>query len=195
MRIEPYFYRYETLQKFVEDRQDQIQCQQSYKMVNVRRLIDDVLEKEYLREERNVPMTQYIIHGNYVDQGDKKMTENKISISDSTIHGSVVAAESIRDSLNIIEKSNIKDDLREELKLLAQAVEAITKELPKDKAEEVAEDMKVLVEQATKEKPNPKWYNVSIDGLVAAAQDLGKVGDAVVELTGKIRKILTGGLL
>ena len=71
----------------------------------------------------------------------------------------------------------------------------MAKELPKAKAEEAAEDMKVLAEQATKEKPNPKWYNVSIDGLMAAAQNLGNVGDAVIELSGKVRKILTGGLL
>jgi uncharacterized protein YfaT (DUF1175 family) len=69
------------------------------------------------------------------------------------------------------------------------------KELPEEMAEEIAEYMKVLAEQATKEKPNPKWYNVSIDGLVAAAQNLGKVGDSVIELTGKVRKFLTGGLL
>jgi hypothetical protein len=47
----------------------------------------------------------------------------------------------------------------------------------------------------TKEKPNPKWYNVNIERQIAAAQNLGKVGDAVIELTGKVRKILTGGLL
>jgi hypothetical protein len=35
----------------------------------------------------------------------------------------------------------------------------------------------------------------SIDGLIAAAQYLGKVGDDVIELTGKVRKILTSGLL
>ena len=73
--------------------------------------------------------------------------------------------------------------------------EALAKELPKEQAEEVAEDMKVLAEQATKEKPNPKWYNVSIDGLIAAAQNLGKVGEVVIDLSGKVRKILTGGLL
>jgi hypothetical protein len=71
----------------------------------------------------------------------------------------------------------------------------MAKQVPREQAEEVAEDMKVLAEQATKEKPNPKWYNVSIDGLIAAAQNLGKVGDAVIELAGKVRKILTGGLL
>jgi internalin A len=192
---EPYFYRYETLQKFIGDGQVQIQCQQSYKMVNVWSLIDDVLEKEYLRKEGDSPIAQYIIHGDYIDQGEKKMAKINQTIKDSIVHGSVIAAESIQDSFNVIEKAGIKDDLKGQLKLLTQAVEVMIKELPKEKAEEVAEDMKVLAEQATKEKPNPKWYNVSIDGLVAAAQSLGKVGDAVIELTDKVRKILTGGLL
>jgi len=39
---EPYFYRYETLQKFIDDRQSQIQCLQSYEMVNVLSLIGDI---------------------------------------------------------------------------------------------------------------------------------------------------------
>lgn len=40
---EPHFYQFERLQKFIEDRQEQIQCQQSYKMVNVKGLVDDVV--------------------------------------------------------------------------------------------------------------------------------------------------------
>ena len=117
------------------------------------------------------------------------------NVSGSTIHGSVVAAETIKDSFNIIEKSNAEDDLKEQLKQLNEAVAALAQQLPKDKAEELADDMKRLAEEAVKEKPNSKWYSVSIDGLVAAAQNLGKVGDAVIELSGKVRKLLTGGLL
>lgn len=123
------------------------------------------------------------------------MTSIKQSVTNSTVHGSVVAAESIKDSFNTIEKADIKDDLKDQLKQLTEAVDAMIKELPREKAEEVAEDLKVLAEQAVKEKPNPKWYNVSVDGLVAAAQNLGKVGDSVIELSGKVRKILTGGIL
>jgi internalin A len=191
---EPHFYKYEQLQSFIEKRLVEIQCGATGNMVNVRGLIDDVFEKEYIRESHESPMAQYIIHGDYIDQGEKKMTDNKISISGSTIHGSVVAAESIKDSFNIIDQADIKDDLKEQLKQLTQAVDTMIKELPKEKAEEVAEDLKVLAEQATKEKPNPKWYNVSVDGLIAAAQNLGKVGDSVIELSGKVRRILTGGI-
>lgn len=191
----PYFYIYDRLQQFIEDKQGQIQCQHSYKMVNVWNLIDDVLEKEYVLKEQKSPFAQYIIHGDYIDQGDKKMANIKQNIKDTTVHGSIVAAESIKDSFNTIEKADIKEDLKEQLRQLAQAVEAMAKELPSEQAEEVAEDMQKLTEEVVKEKPKEKWYSVSIDGLVAAAQNVGKVGDAVIEAAGKVRKILTGGLL
>jgi Leucine-rich repeat (LRR) protein len=41
---EPHFYKFEILQKFVEDREELIQCQQSYKMTDVRGLIDGVTD-------------------------------------------------------------------------------------------------------------------------------------------------------
>lgn len=47
----PYFYAFETLQKFIEDRQENIQCQASYKMVDVRSLIDDVLIRSQVPED------------------------------------------------------------------------------------------------------------------------------------------------
>ncbi|MBT9310892.1 COR domain-containing protein, partial [Leptothoe kymatousa] len=39
----PYDYPYQRLQKFLSDGQYQIQCQESYQMVDVRRLLDDIL--------------------------------------------------------------------------------------------------------------------------------------------------------
>ncbi|WP_445291792.1 COR domain-containing protein [Calothrix sp. NIES-2098] len=39
----PHFYPLQVLYKFIDDKQNQIQCQNSYEMVNVRGLIDDVV--------------------------------------------------------------------------------------------------------------------------------------------------------
>ncbi len=186
----PYFYRFEILQKFVEDRQDQIQCQQSYKMVVVRSLIDDVLEKAYMHKEFESPLAQYIIHGDYIDQGEKKMTDNKIVISNSTVHGSVVAAESIKESFNTIEKASMQDDLKEQLKQLTQAVNTMIATLPKEQAEEVADDMKSLIEEAVKPVPRKKWYSLSIEGLTKAAENLGQVGEPVLKLAAKVSALL-----
>jgi internalin A len=187
---EPYFYRFEILQKFVEDRQEQIQCQQSYRMVNVRGLVDDVLEKEYVREEHESPLIQNIYYGDHIDQGEKKMAKINQSINNSTVHGSFIVAESIKDSFNLIEKADIKNDLKEQLKQLNQAVETMIAELPKEKAEEVADDMKRLAEEAVKPSPSKKWYSVSIDGLTKAAENLGKVGEPVIKLAGKVLALL-----
>jgi internalin A len=189
---EPHFFKYEQLQNFIEKRLLEIQCGSTGNMVNVRGLIDDILKREYIRELSESPMAQYIIHGDYIDQGEKKMTDNKVSISNSTVHGSVIAAESIKDSFNVIENANIKDDLKEQLRLLTQAVETMLKELPKERVKEVAKDMKLLANEATKENPNSSWYNVSIEGLIAAAQNLGKVGEPVIELSRKVLSLLTG---
>jgi len=48
---EPHFYPIEVLQQFVEDRQETIQCQRSYQMVDVRGLIDDAIYKRGLNDK------------------------------------------------------------------------------------------------------------------------------------------------
>jgi len=141
------------------------------------------------REEREISPSIYV-QGDYI-AGGKTTADKNISISGSTVHGSLLAAESIKDSFNTINNSSADDDLKATLTQLTQAVEAMAKELPKEKAEEAADDMKRLAEEATKEKPSPRWYNVSIEGLIAAAQNLGKVGEPVIELAGRVLALLT----
>ncbi|MEA2176586.1 MAG: hypothetical protein QOD00_4178 [Blastocatellia bacterium] len=45
---DPHFYPFEVLLQFIEDGQERIQCQKSYQMVDVRGLIDDVVDKRRL---------------------------------------------------------------------------------------------------------------------------------------------------
>ncbi|MEO7838870.1 MAG: COR domain-containing protein [Anaerolineales bacterium] len=189
---EPHFYSIAELMDFRANNQLEIQCRKKpYRMVNVMRLLGDVIDLSKPLEYDKAP--SIYVQGDYYS-GDNKMANINQTVKDSRIYGSVVAAESIKDSFIVIEKSNIQEDLKEHLKQLTQAVDAMINELPKEEAEETAEYMKVLAEQAVKEKPNPKWYNISIEGLIGAAQNLGKVGNAVIELAGKVRKILTGGI-
>jgi len=59
---EPHFYSYDILRKFTEDRQDRIQCQKSYGMVEVWGLIDDVIDRgRILKEERELGSTRHVI--------------------------------------------------------------------------------------------------------------------------------------
>jgi hypothetical protein len=83
----------------------------------------------------------------------------------------------------------------ETLKLLGEAVDVMNKVLPKEKAAETTEDFGKLVDEATKPKPNQKWYSVSIEGLIKAAENVGKVGVPVINLLRKVLSLLTGGLI
>ncbi len=145
---EPYFYKWDALQKFVEDKQDRIQCQQSYKMISVRGLMDDIVGWQYDKDadDRMVMKRQYMSRG--------------VVIGDN-FSGNVIVGSNVENSFN---------ELQSTLNELSQAVEEMKEQLPKDKAEEVAEDMEMLVEQASKDKPNPKWYSVSIDGLIKSCR-------------------------
>jgi internalin A len=53
---EPHFYPFEVLRKFTEDRRDQIQCHQSYEMVNVWGLIDDSVGRRATEEALDLSM-------------------------------------------------------------------------------------------------------------------------------------------
>lgn len=57
---EPHFYRLETLRRFIDDRQDLIQCAMSFEMVDVRGLIDDDTNaRESLSRARNQVFISY----------------------------------------------------------------------------------------------------------------------------------------
>ena len=106
-----------------------------------------------------------------------------------------VVNQQIQNSFNKAEAADIQAELKETLKQLATAVEAMSKSLPAEQAAEAADDLGKLVEEATKPKPNKKWYSVSVDGLVKAAENIGKVGEPVIDLSRKVLSLLTGGVI
>ena len=191
--FEPHFYSVTRLMDLRANGELEIECSKSHEKVNVSGLLGDVSDMNRFSKRSDFLPQMYVIGDYYQGKVDDKIIEINQNIKGSTIHGKVVAAETIKGSFNTIQKSNASDELKDNLSKLTQAVEVMAEELPKEKAEEAADDMKRLVEEATREKPNPKFYNVSIQGLIAAAQNLGKVGDEVIKLTEKVRKILTGG--
>ncbi len=172
-KADPYFFRFEVLHKFIEDKQNRIQCQQSYKMVNVRSLIDDVISKEY-RESY---------------EGEGTVTQN-FYFGDGTKIDNLVTGGSIQNSFNKARNADISTELKQSLEQLAEAVARMSKELAPDQAKEVADDLERLVEEATATIPSKKWYSVSIDGLIKAAENLDKLGKPVIRLAHRVMLLL-----
>lgn len=123
------------------------------------------------------------------------MTNNfNINIGKNAKVGDIVLASTIQNSFNKAEAADIQAELKETLKQLAEAVDAMNKSLPEEQSIEVAEDLGKLVDEATKPNPNKKWYSVSIEGLIKAAENLDKLGEPVINLSRKVLSLLTGGV-
>jgi len=143
--------------------------------VNIRELLRGI-ESESQRRENGGNVTEIHI-GN-------------ITIGEGAKLGDIILASEIQKSFNKAESANIQVDLKEVLKQLAEAVDTMNKSLPEKEAAEAAEDLSKLVDEATKRTPNKKWYSVSIDGLIKAAENVGKVGEPVINLSQKVLSLL-----
>jgi hypothetical protein len=137
-------------------------------------------------ETKPAMVPQTVIYG-----GVNQMKYTNVSVSNSTVSGSIITSSSIRDSFNIIESSKASDELKKVLFELGGAVDEMIKKLPQKEVDEAEDDYKRLIDEATNKSPNPKWYSISIDGLQKAAKKLGEVGEPVLKLSGQILTILT----
>jgi len=81
-------------------------------------------------------------------------------------------------------------DLAPLLAQLTQAVEEMLAELSNEEAAKARKNLKRLQDELQEPKPQKEWYSVSIEGLIQAAKNVGKIGGPVIELAGKILKLL-----
>lgn len=120
------------------------------------------------------------------------MTKIEVTLGDgTTIHGDFVVANSIKDSFNKVENANVPNELKSLLKQLAKSVAILSGNLPKETAEQVARDLETLTAEATSKAPRKQWWQLSVEGLTKAANDIGQIGKPVLELVAKIVAILT----
>jgi small GTP-binding protein len=169
--------------------------------INVRQILSGI-ESESQRKDRG---NSVIIYGDvHTGGGDFTGHDKSISAGErgtvvgGSVSGNLVTGEKnqfIVDSYNKIVSAEIPPELKETLQQLAEAVSAMSQELPEEQAAEAVEDLSKLVDEATKPKPNKKWYSVSIDGLIKAAENLDKLGEPVISLSRKILSLLTVGLI
>lgn len=123
---------------------------------------------------------------------DEEEKSIKIEIHGNVEGGNIVIGKDNRIQQRIEHSFNTPSnpELAPLLAQLTAAVEAMLQHLPEEQAAEAREDLARLQEELQKPEPRRKWYSVSIEGLIKAAENLGKVGVPVIELAGKILKLL-----
>jgi len=126
--------------------------------------------------------------------GGTVVNNNKIDFGrGNTFNGKVNAtiAGSIQSSFNeTVQSSVMTEELKGLLGQLAQAVAGLAEQLPSEEGEAAASDYKELTKEANKAKPDRRRWEFSIEGLKKAAQNVGAIGQPVIDLAVKIAAIL-----
>lgn len=147
---------------------------------------------EYRMREFQIEHAKFVYNTiQYIHSEATTMTQIEVKLGNGvTIIGDFVVANSIKDSFNKVSSSNAPDELKDLLKKLVAAVGKITEQLPKETAQQVARDLDTLVAESTSPAPRKQWWQLSIEGLKKAAQDIGEIGKPVLELAGQLVPLL-----
>ena len=130
-------------------------------------------------EERMAKEIHYHEHRHLEVTGDVR--GSVINVGDEN-----VVTQTIQSSFNT--PSN--PELAPLLAQLTQAVEEMLEKLSDEDAAKVRKNLKRLQEELQEPKPQREWYSVSIEGLIQAAKNVGAIGVPVIELAGKILRLI-----
>lgn len=131
------------------------------------------------------------VAGDYV--GEKTMSSQNITITGSTINGSVVAAKTIQDCFNSLRISQADEPVRVLLEQLLNEIKSLNNKVPSDQAKHVetmASRADTLIAESKKEMPDPAWYQISIKGIVDAATALGNISSPVIDVITQLTPLL-----
>lgn len=123
--------------------------------------------------------------------GDKKMTT--IKVSNSTVHGSIVAAEKIENSFNQLHESKAKPEVKQLLERLLTEIKDLNAKVPASPViDSLSEEAATLVSESSREAPRKRWYEASLSGVEEAAKSLGAIAEPVLAIVEKLGPLLLG---
>ena len=212
----PFFYPFETLLKFIADQQYTIQCQESYQMVNVLSLLDDITidfnkYKEYIKESSqltsNNPNLVFNVTQQQVSGGSSKLMANsndqspKINIGENAQvttsgGGSIILGDNtapFTNTINQLPSFDAEPDKKQLKELLSQLQSAVREEeLDKDDKEEALEQIEDIASALTKSEDSAfkKIANKSMKTLKRIGDALPR-GSAMVTICNQLPDLIS----
>jgi len=121
--------------------------------------------------------------------GDKKMTT--IKVSNSTVHGSIVAAEKIENSFNQLHESKAKPEVKQLLERLLTEIKDLNAKVPASPViDSLSEEAATLVSESSREAPRKRWNEASLSGIEEAAKSLGAIAKPVLAIVKDLSPLL-----
>ncbi len=123
--------------------------------------------------------------------------EHKEMVKELNIYGDVIGSSIVQGSGNTVNQQNQRSfntpfnpALAPLLEELTAAVEDMLSHLDDDTAQKAQKNLRRLQEELQEKSPDKAWYSVSIEGLKAAARNVGEIGAPVIMLADKILRLL-----
>lgn len=211
----PHFFSYDVMQRSLA-KTGQVLCEQSFELLDTRRLLDDALPQA--KDRRQFDRSNSSVFIGHIDQfvqgveevslkkqmisgGQASMDENQ---NKSEIQGNIQAGNVAINSkqkfgdnatitINIGALQGAADGSPQaELRKLLEQLETQLMSLPAEQAEDaelIREYANTAVEETVKETPNPKKLKITGDGLKAAAQNLLAVAPIAVQIAEVLLRI------
>jgi len=107
----------------------------------------------------------------------------------SQVRGDVVVAKTIKNSFNPNTQIGASDDIKALLDELDLEVAKLAAQVEPVVADQMQRDADAARKELESEAPRRKWYNLSLSGILEAAQKTGEAGAAIVVLVEKMLRI------
>ena len=113
--------------------------------------------------------------------------------NNNTITAPVTIADSIQNSFNTLNESQVDDSIRQLLDELLKVVTEVNRKAPPEKSDDaktLARTAETLVNEASSSKPRREWYEISLKGLKDAATNIGELAVPVLKIVEKLMPFL-----
>nr|WP_321253302.1 hypothetical protein [uncultured Ruegeria sp.] len=97
------------------------------------------------------------------------------------VNAPVVVAETIENSFQTIDRSNVGTDLKDAVSALLSEIARASEHMNSDQANELARDAETLTKELASEKPRESWYNLALENIKKIAKDVGDVGVPILK--------------
>jgi internalin A len=141
--------------------------------------LKEIIQVQALLSGVDLPKTQppqpaVTVHGDYI-AGDKPMSTITQTITNSTIHGSVLAAETISNCLNTVQQADTAPDLKAVLNELLENIKALNNQATATQApfiENLSRETDTLITEIASPQPRKRYALLSLEGIKEAAISL-----------------------
>lgn len=189
-----YTYNYMRLIEAEQKGVQKIQCQEKWKDIPLSLLLDGYEtpsdRRKYKESTGSIEGDRPVFMAENINISQRKTTVKKeIHFQNSSVTGNLVISDVIKNSSILLNQTNIDEELRFLFRELYKEIEGIANKVTTEQKKlltEMIRDAETLLKEASSESPRRQWYEISLEGLKKAAENIGSVAEPVLAIVLKL---------